>query len=791
MMFRTTNAAGVLRLTAAFACALMFGGCGGGSGAGSSGSPATEVTAPETAPTPADSVALSASNISVAQSAGSVSLTVTRSGTGTASASVDYSTADDTAAAGTDYTTSSGTLHWDEGDTGSKTITVAVSNSTPFSGDRAFHVDLTNPSGSVTINNPGTATVTISGSASESAGSAELSATNYTVAQNAGTVTATVNRSGGSSGAVSVAYATSDGTAVAGKDYTSTHGVLEWADGDASAKTIPIDISNASSFAGTRQFSIALSDPRSGVMLGATDDATITINGNDSPRAGNLQLSAANYTVAQTAGSLKIAVNRVGGASGAISVAYATANGTAASGRDYTASSGTLKWADGDAAAKTVSIAISNASAFSGNRTFTFALSNPSAGASISSPGSAIATIAGSGSEPVGSLNLSASSYSVSQGAGSLQVAVKRSGGSSGAVSVSYSTSDGTAVAGKDYTGSSGTLNWDDGDSAAKNFTIAVSDATPFSGNKSFKLKLSNPQGGASLTSPSSATATINGNAAAAPGSLQLSASSYSVSQSTGTLSIKVNRTGGTSGAVSVGYATSNGTALAGTDYTASNGTLSWSDGDSSPKTFSIPISNTTAFSGTRSFNVALSNPGGGASTSNPVSAAVSINGSGSASSGSNFWVYYNGTFNWGADLSYGGLVVNYQSTAGNPLSGQYDISCTGNNGGFQPRAVNDDFDTTPYKYLVFRLKPTLPNQTWISGFEQKGDIVVGTKVDVTSYGPNPAVVGQWNTYKIPLGAGGYELAQGMHIYKFMLQQQTSSPSNNVWYVDNIEFTAN
>jgi hypothetical protein len=74
------------------------------------------------------------------------------------------------------------------------------------------------------------------------------------------------------------------------------------------------------------------------------------------------------------------------------------------------------------------------------------------------------------------------------------------------------------------------------------------------------------------------------------------------------------------------------------------------------------------------------------------------------------------------------------------------------------------------------------------------GDKLTGHGVNVLNYGPEP-VVGQWNTYKIPLGAGGYEIPHGTHIYKFMFIDQTadqtdSGYSTNRWYVDNLYFSA-
>jgi len=333
-----------------------------------------------------------------------------------------------------------------------------------------------------------------------------------TVQQSAKSVSVSVNRSGGDVGATTVTYATADGTAVAGNDYTKTQGVLEWADGDSTAKSFSVPISNAKPFSGDKTFQIGLSNATSGAMI-KTGDATVTIVGSSSAAVGTLQLSAANYSAAQSSGSLKITVNRTGGSNGAASVTYSTKNGTAVAGTDFTGASGTLTWAAGDAAAKTFTVAISNATPFTGSKTFSVSLSSPSAGATVSSPATATVAISGSGSAPVGSLQLTASSYAVNQSAGTLTVSVSRTGGSNGATSISYGTTNGTAVAGTDFTAASGTLQWANGETANKSFSIPISNATLFSGSRSYTVKLSNPTNGAALGTPSQALTTITGGA--------------------------------------------------------------------------------------------------------------------------------------------------------------------------------------------------------------------------------------------------------------------------------------
>jgi hypothetical protein len=713
-------------------------------------------------------------------------VSVVRTGTATSAVSVDYSTSDGTAAAGGDYTSVSGTLDWAENDSTPKTISVPISNTTAHSDDKSFDVVLSNPSAAVSVGSPGSATVAISGDASGAVGALQLSAATYSVAQNAGTLTVSVTRTGGSSGPVSVAYATADGTAAAGKDFTAAKGTLEWADGDALAKTVSIPISNATPFSGSKTFSFTLSGPSPMATIGNPTSATVTIAGDTSAAVGSFQLSKSSYSVAQNAGTVTVSVNRTGGSSGAASVAYKTTNGTAVAGTDFTAASGTLKWASGEIAAKTFAVTISNAATFSGNKTFSVVLSNPSALATVSSPGSATVTIAGNNAAAAGSLELSASTYTVAQNAGSMTVTVNRTGGSSGAASVAYKTTNGTAVTGTDFTAASGTLKWTDGDAAAKTFSVAVSNASPFSGSKTFNIALSSATV-ATLGSPGSATARINGDAAAAVGSLQLSGSSYSVAQSGGSLTITVNRTGGSKGAVSVAYDTTNGSAMAGTDYTPASGTLQWGDGNAAAKTFSVPVSNAAAFSGSKTFSVAISSPTGGATLSNPSTATATINGSGSSGSpGAVKWMYLNGVKTLAGDFTGSGESTNYQnSTTSGYNGGTKDILVTSSvpYGYFLPYWAADYHLPNPgYTKLLLSLKPTITGDTFGIHAERVGDLGLPS-IELMNYGP-AAVAGKWGSYVIPLKDLG--VAGDATLYKVVLATHTGSADS--WEVDAIGF---
>ncbi|WP_254508378.1 Calx-beta domain-containing protein [Anatilimnocola floriformis] len=451
-----------------------------------------------------------------------------------------------------------------------------------------------------------------------SPGSVSIAQPTYTVSETGGSLVVSVSRSGGTSGAVSVSYATANGTAIAGQDYTATTGTLSWADGETGAKTFSIPLINDTLFESNETFAINLSNPTNGLALGANATSTVTVTSDDAqPLPGSVSIAQPTYTVSETGGNLVVSVTRSGGTSGAVSVSYATANGTAIAGQDYTATSGTLSWADGETGAKTFSIPLINDTLFENNETFTIGLSNPTGGLTLGANATSTVTVTSDDPQPLpGSVALAQAAYTVSETGGSLVVSVSRGGGSAGAVSVAYSTANGSATAGQDYTATSGTLSWADGETGVKTFSIPLTDDTLVENNETFTISLSSPTGGLAIGSPGTATVTLTSDDVppAPPGVLQFSQAVQSIGEAGGSVVINVTRTGGSAGAASVSYSTANGTATAGQDYTATtSGTLNWADGDSSTKSFSVAITNDTLDEVLETISLSLTSANGAA----------------------------------------------------------------------------------------------------------------------------------------------------------------------------------
>jgi len=135
-----------------------------------------------------------------------------------------------------------------------------------------------NASGTATV----TLAVTVAEPPPETAGELTFLTPAVSVTESSGALVAVVSREGGAAGAVTVAYATTDGTALAGSDYTAVSGVLSFPDG-ATSKSISVPILNDSVIESNETFSILLSSPTGGAVLGSNTVLVVTITDDDAP----------------------------------------------------------------------------------------------------------------------------------------------------------------------------------------------------------------------------------------------------------------------------------------------------------------------------------------------------------------------------------------------------------------------------------------------------------------------------------------------------------------------------
>jgi len=106
--------------------------------------------------------------------------------------------------------------------------------------------------------------------------------------------------------------------------------------------------------------------------------------------------------------------------------------------------------------------------------------------------------------------------------------------------------------------------------------------------------------------------------------SIQFNATNYIVNEGGGGANITVTRSGNTSNAVTINYATNNGTAVAPADYINTSGSLQFAPGET-VKQFVVPIVDDAAVERTETINLVLSGPGTGALEGSPFTSTISI----------------------------------------------------------------------------------------------------------------------------------------------------------------------
>lgn len=386
---------------------------------------------------------------------------------------------------------------------------------------------------------------------------------------NAGTTnfTFTVALSQTSASAVSVNYATSNGTATtADGDYASASGTLN-IPANTPSGTFNVVVNGDTKFESNETFTVTLSNPVGCTI--ATGTGTGTINNDDT--APTVSIGDAAIAEGNSGSSNVVFTVSLSAVSGLpVSVSYATSDGTATTADgDYTAASSTLNIPAGQASG-TISVAVAGDTKYEADEAFAVTLGSPS-GATLGVPAAAAGTITNDDLSPVVSIN-SVAQAEGNSGSASMTFVVSLSAPSGLPASVDFGTADSTAtVANPDYASGGGTLNFAAGETSKPVNALVYGDLVN-EANEFFLMKLSNgsgcrigvPQGVGTIINDDSGPVITVGPASVIEGH-------------SGTVELKfpVSLSNGSGTPVSFDWTTVDGTASqASGDYATASGTL-------------------------------------------------------------------------------------------------------------------------------------------------------------------------------------------------------------------------
>jgi len=472
--------------------------------------------------------------------------------------------------------------------------------------------------------------VRLYGGAISGSGAFQFSSANYQVDEDGTNIIITVERTGGTSGTnenlsgdIYVPFATSDGSAVAGVNYGAVSTDLDFPEGEI-VRYITIPVYDDGVVTSNLTANLTLSQPFTAGDIGNQPTALLTIINDDSA----ISFSSTTYQVPKNIVSGVAAINvlRQGAVYGTSTVLFnTTTTGTAAAGTDYTPVSNLLTFNPG-VSNLTVTVPINNNGIPELNQTVGLQLTDIT-GSVPYDPTNAVLTIINTVNAP-GQFEFSSTNYNVTEVGGggytTALITVIRTNGSSGIVSVTYNTFDGTALSGSKYIATNGNLTFGDGQTS-QSFAVPIVNTATAEGTEYFSVALSNPTGNAGLAIPTNATVSIyNTNTGIA---FLSSTNSFTEPSNSvpGTVNLTVLRLNNTNGVTTVYYSTTNGSAVAGTNFVGvTNAVLTFAPGISQTNITLTTLHDPQAGrSLDLDFTVGLSNPSAGAQLTAPTVTTV------------------------------------------------------------------------------------------------------------------------------------------------------------------------
>jgi len=519
----------------------------------------------------------------------------------TSHVTVNYVSANYSAAAGTDYNSVSGTVTFLPGET-SKSISVAVKGDITSEADERFFFNLSNPVGGTIYDGLGVGTIL-----NDENPAPTINITDSTVIEgNTGTTSANfmVSLNSPSTSNVTVNYSSANYSAAAGSDYdaipTTT---LTFLPGETS-KTISVQVRGDLITEGNERFVVGLTSATNATFSNRVGVATI-LNDDNLPNPPRISITDTSVTEGDSGTKTLDFVVSLNSSSGQlVTLNYNTTNYSAVGGSDYDAIPTTSLSFNPGETSKTISVQVRGDLTSEGNERFFLSLTNPVGGNFLDRVG--VATILEDDNLPRISITDSTITES-NTGKTTTNFVVSLSESSSKSVSVNYKTTGNTGTAGTDFDSIPTTsLTFNPGETT-KTISVQVrGDLTP-EANERFLVALSNPLNGTIYNSVGIGTILNDDHIP------NISIADITVAEAatstTANFIVSLNTT--TNNLVTVAYATGDGNAIAPDDYTTTNGLLTFNPGETS-KTITVGVAGDILTESNERFVVNLTSAVGG-----------------------------------------------------------------------------------------------------------------------------------------------------------------------------------
>ncbi len=411
---------------------------------------------------------------------------------------------------------------------------------------------------------------------------------------------------------VTVNYSTQNGTALAGQDYTGAAGLITFAAGEVTKEVVIQVLADAVAEL-DESFGFKLSGATGAIIDPASTSVTATLSDDDPVHISTADSQAQEGDASNGSLTFTITLDQPTPAPLTLDYAVAGADGAngATAGVDFTAISGQVTLPTG-ADHFNISVPLLGDTTVEGDERITFSLSNPSHG--VLDMASATGTILNDDQA-----QLLVSDVTVAEGDSNntLNLTLRLDRPTITPVTLHYTTQDGTALAGEDYSLMAGDLTFNVGQTE-QTLNLTLLGDTKVEHDERLTLEVSNLVGAGS--SDLSGLITLSNDDL--PQATLSAAQVDEGNSGSATLTFQVSLDQPAADPVSVHYSTADITALAGEDYQATSGTLTFNEGDQS-KGIDVTYLGDTKVEHNESFSLLLDTPQGMTLANNSVSGTL------------------------------------------------------------------------------------------------------------------------------------------------------------------------
>lgn len=416
-------------------------------------------------------------------------------------------------------------------------------------------------------------------------------------------------------GGVSVNFATADGSAtVANGDYTAASGTLNFAPGDTS-QTINVNLTADNYFEPNETLVVNLSGAVGGNIT--TGQGTVTVNNDDA--LSQVSVTGGSIVEGTGAGSsflqFAVSISAEAAPETPVTFDFATASGTATDGSDFSGQMGSFNFVNGQPLIQLVQVPVTRDNIDEADETLQLVLSNPSANATFAIA-AATGTIQDDDTATVAISNVAQNEGNT--GTSSFTFTVSLSVPAASPREYTVYTADVSATAGSDYVAlpPPGTPVLFPPLSTTQSVSVTVNGDTSVEPDETFEARVA-PNAALIEGLPPPVLATGTGTILNDDVAVNISINDASVTEGTGagstnavfTVTLSAQPPAGSP--VTVDYATVAGSATSGTDFTATSGTLTFSNGGALTQTLSVPITRDNIDENDEGFVVNLTAAGG------------------------------------------------------------------------------------------------------------------------------------------------------------------------------------